>query len=369
MDSGKAGALALVGVGLVCGCCTAPPVDAEDEEVVKAGRSPEQFAPMVQPPPPLPMREQRPPERAHRPVPTRGQVNGTVTTSPPPVAPGKIGTAIPLGGATSSALVTDSPPPARQERDPTAAVVESELPMRTAIGPFCPIVEKLSTGTEVVVNTEAQDKRQVPWVSVTTPSGATGWLPKTALRLTHAADSGDGLDQCFEFRTLRHEGELEAWLDLVCEVFGDLDIPRSYFARHWSSDPPSLRKLSGVLVAVERQSGNMVATVRVFRRTIRLASGKQVTVGGLGEVSTIAAYRGRGICTRLLKMALAEMARSGLKASSLHAASAASAIYRRLGETWLLWTSYTAACVRSPCSCSCSCPCSCSCSPMLCADS
>ena len=278
----------------------------------------------------------------------RGQVDTAGTTSPPG-APGEIGTAIPSGGSTSRAVATDSPPQAAQRpRDPAAAVVQSESPIRTAIGRFCPVVEKLSTGTEVVVNTEAQDKRQIAWVSVTTPSGATGWLPKSALRLTDAADPGDGLDPYFDFRALRHEGELDAWLDLVCEVFGDLNIPRSYFARHWSSDPPSLRKLSGVLVAVERQSGNLVATVRVFRRTIRLAGGKQVTVGGLGEVSTLAAYRGRGICTRLLKMALAEMAHSGLKASSLHAASAASAIYRRLGETCLL-------CNRAVCSYSYSC--------------
>ena len=82
---------------------------------------------------------------------------------------------------------------------------------------------------------------------------------------------------------------------------------------------------------MERKSDRFVATVRIFRRTIRLADGKRVTVGGLGEVSTLEAYRGRGICSRLLKMSLVEMAEMGLKASSLHAASAASAIYRRLG--------------------------------------
>ena len=83
-----------------------------------------------------------------------------------------------------------------------------------------------------------------------------------------------------EFRSLIHEGELEPWLDLVCEVFADLNIPRAYFKRHWTSDPPALRRLSGVLVAVQRSTGRMVATVRIFRRVIRVR-GKPVTVGGL----------------------------------------------------------------------------------------
>ena len=50
-----------------------------------------------------------------------------------------------------------------------------------------------------------------------------------------------------------------------------------------------------------------------------------------GEVSTLTAFRGRGLASRLLRLSLQEMARSGLRASVLHAASAASAIYRRLG--------------------------------------
>eukprot|EP01043_Picozoa_sp_COSAG02_P010269 COSAG02_NODE_358_length_23882_cov_25.508683_9_plen_323_part_00 len=233
---------------------------------------------------------------------------------------------------TSGLAAADSPPPARRQREPLPAVVVQESPMRTAIGQFCPVVETVLVGTEIVVNTETQDKRQVPWISITTPGGGTGWLQKSAVRLTETRADTNELDKHFDFRALRHEGELEAWLDLVCEVFADLKIPRSYFARHWSSDPPSLRKLSGVLVAVERRSGRFVATVRIFRRTIRLADGKQVTVGGLGEVSTLDAYRSRGLCSRLLKMSLAEMAKMGLKASSLHAASAASAIYRRLGK-------------------------------------
>jgi len=40
----------------------------------------------------------------------------------------------------------------------------------------------------------------------------------------------------FSVRCLRTEEELSGpWLDLVVAVFGPLGIPRSYFARHWTS--------------------------------------------------------------------------------------------------------------------------------------
>jgi len=40
----------------------------------------------------------------------------------------------------------------------------------------------------------------------------------------------------FSVRCLRTEDELSGpWLDLVVAVFGPLRIPRSYFARHWTS--------------------------------------------------------------------------------------------------------------------------------------
>ena len=56
--------------------------------------------------------------------------------------------------------------------------------------------------------------------------------------------------------------------------------------------------LASVLVAVERASGRMVSTVRIFRRELRIASGEVVAVGGLGEVSTLPAFRKRGPSSR-----------------------------------------------------------------------
>ena len=47
-----------------------------------------------------------------------------------------------------------------------------------------------------------------------------------------------------------------------------------------------------MFVAVEIASGRMVATVRVFRRTLRV-NGETIAVGGIGEVSTLPAFRPR----------------------------------------------------------------------------
>ena len=71
--------------------------------------------------------------------------------------------------------------------------------------------------------------------------------------------------EAFDFRCLASDAELEPWLDLVVEVFGPLGIPRSYFRRHWTSDVRESARLDGILVAVERASGRMVATVLMER--------------------------------------------------------------------------------------------------------
>jgi predicted N-acetyltransferase YhbS len=139
------------------------------------------------------------------------------------------------------------------------------------------------------------------------------------------------LRQSFEIRALRSTAELEGpWLDLVHSVFSPVRIPRQYFARHWSSDETSSQNLRWVLVAVERRSGRLVATVRVFRRTIYLR-GRAVVMGGLGEVSCLPCYRRRGLASALLRRALQLLAEEGVRVCALHAAAAAAGMYRRLG--------------------------------------
>jgi predicted acetyltransferase len=98
-----------------------------------------------------------------------------------------------------------------------------------------------------------------------------------------------------EFRALYPE-EIETWLDHVTSVFTG---GRQYFSNHWHNDP--WRDAEGIRVAVD--NGTIVSTVRVFIRKMFL-HGEPITVGGIGEVSTLPEYRRRGIATRLLKDAI-----------------------------------------------------------------
>lgn len=133
-------------------------------------------------------------------------------------------------------------------------------------------------------------------------------------------------------RTVTSLEELEGpWLDLVHAVFGPLGCPRAYFGRHWSSDVKVSQSLSHIFVAVDTDTNTFVATVRIFARSASFNGQAEVSVGGMGEVCTLKAYRKRGLATALLKMAMHQMARDGTQVSALHAASAAAAIYKRLG--------------------------------------
>ena len=136
----------------------------------------------------------------------------------------------------------------------------------------------------------------------------------------------------FTIRCLQSENEVNnEWLDLVVAVFGPLGIPRSYFARHWTSDTDESKRLDAIFVAIEDCSGAMVSTVRVFRRTLSTKANGDTLVGGFGEVSTLPAFRKRGLATALLRTALEYHTDAGLSFSALHAASAADGIYRHLG--------------------------------------
>eukprot|EP00038_Savillea_parva_P026393 m.53785 g.53785 ORF g.53785 m.53785 type:complete len:425 (-) comp7483_c0_seq2:196-1470(-) len=151
-------------------------------------------------------------------------------------------------------------------------------------------------------------------------------------------------------------GELDQWFDLLEAVYlPAYGLPRSYFDRHWTSDPT--RNVSDVLVAVQahphtvvnsdkgastdsRNAGAthpgsrdvFVASLRVFRRIVRLGDA-EIVVGGVGEVGTLPAFRRRGIASMLLEHALKHMQALGVAVSALHAAPAAAALYTRLGWT------------------------------------
>lgn len=112
-----------------------------------------------------------------------------------------------------------------------------------------------------------------------------------------------------EFRAL-HPEELEAWFDHVGHVFS---TSRQYFVNHWQNDP--WKDFEGIRVAVD--NGQIVSTLRVFIRSMFL-HGEPVSVGGIGEVSTLPEYRRRGLATQLLKDAIRFMEEREIAVSSLH---------------------------------------------------
>jgi predicted N-acetyltransferase YhbS len=128
-----------------------------------------------------------------------------------------------------------------------------------------------------------------------------------------------------EFRSL-HENELDDWAYHCASVFGGVGhaVDTAYFLRHYEDDP--WRDVDGIFVAVD--GGSIVSTVRVFRRKAWLM-GSEIPMGGIGEVSTHAGYRGKGLAGTLLTMATEWMAEQGLNVSLLFAG--AHDFYRRFG--------------------------------------
>lgn len=112
-----------------------------------------------------------------------------------------------------------------------------------------------------------------------------------------------------EFRSLYPE-ELEAWLDHVTHVFS---ASRQYFSNHWHNDP--WKDAEGIRIAVD--DGKIVSTVRVFIRKMYF-HGEPISVGGIGEVSTRAEYRTRGLATQLLKDSIQFMEDRQIDLSMLH---------------------------------------------------
>eukprot|EP01116_Phalansterium_solitarium_P021587 TRINITY_DN6779_c0_g1_i1.p1 TRINITY_DN6779_c0_g1~~TRINITY_DN6779_c0_g1_i1.p1 ORF type:complete len:350 (+),score=86.99 TRINITY_DN6779_c0_g1_i1:92-1141(+) len=132
----------------------------------------------------------------------------------------------------------------------------------------------------------------------------------------------DADDCLFDFLK---EDQIEEWLDHLDEVFEA--TPRSYFAGHFVHDVTP--DLEGIRVAIDKRTGRIVATVRVFIRKM-FWDGAVVPVGGIGEVSTKAAWRGKGLASTLLNQALHYMKSRGLHCSSLHTSKAAP-VYAKLG--------------------------------------
>ncbi|WP_039766214.1 GNAT family N-acetyltransferase [Caldicellulosiruptor sp. F32] len=119
-----------------------------------------------------------------------------------------------------------------------------------------------------------------------------------------------------EFKTLK-ESELEKWFYHCASVFGDnqnLDYWFDYFKRHYFNDP--FKDINSIFVATD--GSGIASTVRLFYRKIYL-KGEEITVGGIGEVSTKPQYRGIGLASTLLRMAIDTMREKKLSISILFA--------------------------------------------------
>jgi len=112
----------------------------------------------------------------------------------------------------------------------------------------------------------------------------------------------------FEYRTLKTE-ELTQWFRFIEGVF---EVTSDYFVRHWEQDPE--RALSGIFVCIV--DNKIVSTVRVFHRTIYM-KGRMLSMGGIGEVSTLPEYRRKGIASKLLHMAIEYMEKNNMVVSVL----------------------------------------------------
>jgi len=104
--------------------------------------------------------------------------------------------------------------------------------------------------------------------------------------------------------------ERDQVLDLLALWYGD----RSFFARYNHHDPGFRDDLC--LVACE--DGRIVATAQIFQRIVNLRDAR-VLLGGIGSVYTMDRYRGRGIGSALMRLALTTMEREGFEVSLLFA--------------------------------------------------
>lgn len=111
------------------------------------------------------------------------------------------------------------------------------------------------------------------------------------------------------FRALR-PAELDDWYAHCQSVFQEEDA--DYFRKHYERDPDAASDL--IFVALDEDA--IVSTVRVFARKVWI-SGRLVSMGGIGEVSTKPFYRRQGIAAALLDMAISAMEAEGMQLSIL----------------------------------------------------
>lgn len=138
-----------------------------------------------------------------------------------------------------------------------------------------------------------------------------------------------------EYRSLCNESELVQWAHLCQEAFSEKPRPppASYFISHFKNDPSA--QVQDVYVAIDRENGCFVSSVRVFNRKIYASSRACVVIctgRGIGEVCTLQSYRRRGISEALLRYVIGLVtSRNECSCLLLHAAAWVQPLYRKLG--------------------------------------
>ena len=141
---------------------------------------------------------------------------------------------------------------------------------------------------------------------------------------------------CHEY-TIRGllEHEVLPWSEFCASIFSYKANPPAaeYFYRHYANDPSTKAPGSSKLIRCAFSGNTMVASCRIFLRTISSGSKEgRIRTGGIGEVCTAVNHRRRGLSTKLLENAIAIMTeRSDFQLSSLHAAPTFFPLYESLG--------------------------------------
>ena len=161
-------------------------------------------------------------------------------------------------------------------------------------------------------------------------------------------DGSNGGTHLHEYvlRGLR-ENEVRRWSEFCASVFAYKKDPppAEYFYRHYANDPSTRAPGSSKLIRVAVLGDEIVASCRIFLRTIaghtattpetpagKSLSSSSLHAGGIGEVCTAVEHRRRGLSTKLLENAIAIMEdRTDLRVSSLHAAPTFFPLYESMG--------------------------------------
>jgi len=133
-------------------------------------------------------------------------------------------------------------------------------------------------------------------------------------------------------RSIRPE-EFEEALDLLDAAFEH--TPRAYFNRYFFGDPWFKPEYTRVV----EEDGRLVSLVQIVRREVRVGCSTLV-MGGIANVGTIPAYRGRGFSSAAMKSSVEVMAADGMHFGMLW--TGINPFYERLGWATVRLTASTA---------------------------